>query len=113
MQPVEDQRETSRRGLARVARQPGNDQHRRGGEQSSERGDQLGDRTVFAARPVDPQRNECRQAEEPEAELHVDVTTAERRDAKERHERADREDRPERVDGGDNVEVDRDRQQPE
>ena len=79
----------------------------------AEAAEELGDRAVLALGPVDPERDPRGDAEEREADLHVDVAAPERRHAEQRHERADVEDRAQRVDRGRDVEVDRDREQPE
>ena len=113
MQPVEQQRESTRRGLRGVAGSAGHHHDGSGREQRAARGDQLRDRPPRPPRAIHPQRDSGGQAEQRKAHLEVDDRAPERSDSKQRHERRQVEHRPERIVGRREVEVDRNRNQPD
>ena len=107
-------RQAARRGLAGVADAPGHDAApRRPPTARPGAGGELGDRAARALGPVDPQRDPGGDAEQREAQLHVDVAAPERGHAEQRHQRAEVEHRAQRVLGDREVEVDGDRDQPD
>ena len=79
MQPVECERERTRRRLRGVAGRARDEQHGAGGECGAAEGEQLCDRAPVAVGTIDPQRNPRRDGEEREQQLEVEVATPERR----------------------------------
>ena len=87
MKPVEDHRDPARGGLRRVPGAAGQQQHRcRPQQRAGERHD-LGDRPSLAVGPIEPQSGPGGEAEQREADHHVDVAASERGRAEQRHER--------------------------
>ena len=88
------------------------DQRRRRREQRSRQRGELGDRAVFALRPIHPQRRPCGDAEQRKADLEVEDRASECGDPVKGHERAQIEHRAKRVVGDREIQVHRDRDQP-
>src|SRR5205823_13503749 len=77
VQPVERERDTSRRRLRGVTRCTRYDEHGQSRHERSDRREQLCDRARGTLGPVEPQRDQGGGDEEREAELEVEVTAPE------------------------------------
>src|SRR5439155_9658080 len=89
VQPVERERDATRRRLRGVTRRTGYDEHGQSRHERSDRREQLRDRARGALGPVEPQRDEGGGDEEREAELEVEVTAPECGRVEEGDDRAD------------------------
>ena len=111
--PVEEQRESPRRGLRGVTGEAGHEQRRRPREGDADDREELRDRALLSLGTIDPDRSDRGSDEEREADPEIDVAAPERGDADERNKRAEREERTKREVCGRQQEVDRDRDEAE